>query len=192
MLTRDATETRDAIRPFGGVRAGERPSPHLSPRQAATLKLILQGNSEKQIAMELGLSSHTVHIYCKELHRKFNVCSRGELISLFVDWSVAGTLVRGDDPATAEPKGAVTEPDVAARAAEVLAREGRSLTRLTRVYQKLERANAIAVLANVTADSPLRTELSAALRDLAYVIRRRGSPPAKRAPSGRGAQIPPA
>ena len=51
----------------------------LSPRQRQTLQLLLAGNSEKEIAAQMGLSHNTVHHYVKALHRHFGVSSRSEL-----------------------------------------------------------------------------------------------------------------
>lgn len=57
---------------------------NLSRRLLQTLAALLQGCSEKQVAFQLGLSRHTVHIYVKSLYRHFNVSSRGELLARFV------------------------------------------------------------------------------------------------------------
>ena len=67
--------TRDAIR-----RAKD-PAADLPPRLAQTLAELLAGSSEKQIAMKLELSRHTVHNYVKALHQRFAVSSRGELLA---------------------------------------------------------------------------------------------------------------
>jgi DNA-binding NarL/FixJ family response regulator len=56
----------------------------LSPRQQQTLRHLLAGESEKQIAQRLSRSPHTVHTYVKAIYRNFRVSSRGELLSLFV------------------------------------------------------------------------------------------------------------
>jgi DNA-binding CsgD family transcriptional regulator len=56
----------------------------LSPRHGQTLLRLLEGDSEKQVAARLGVSPHTVHVYVKALHRRFNVSSRGELLARFV------------------------------------------------------------------------------------------------------------
>src|SRR4051812_31797923 len=53
----------------------------LSPRMRQTLNCLLAGDSEKQTAAKLGVSQHTVHVYVKQLYRKFNVNSRGELLA---------------------------------------------------------------------------------------------------------------
>ena len=49
-----------------------------------TLERLLAGDSEKEIAVRLRLSPHTVHVYVKSLYRRFGVCSRGELFARFV------------------------------------------------------------------------------------------------------------
>lgn len=58
------------------------PLPVLPRRLSQVLQLLLQGLSEKQIARRLGLSPHTVHSYCKSLHKVFGAASRGELLSI--------------------------------------------------------------------------------------------------------------
>jgi DNA-binding CsgD family transcriptional regulator len=57
------------------------PTKDLPPRLAQTLEELLTGASEKQIAMKLELSRHTVHNYVKALHQRFQVSSRGELLA---------------------------------------------------------------------------------------------------------------
>lgn len=56
----------------------------LSPRQRQTLQLLLAGNSEKEIAGQMGLSQNTVHHYVKAIHRHFGVSSRSELLARWV------------------------------------------------------------------------------------------------------------
>jgi DNA-binding CsgD family transcriptional regulator len=55
--------------------------PRLSPRQRQTLRHLLEGDLEKQVAAKLGLSRHTVHVYVKALYKHFGVSSRGELLA---------------------------------------------------------------------------------------------------------------
>lgn len=57
---------------------------NLPPRQRQTLERLLQGDSEKQIALRLKLSPHTIHSYVKALHKRLAVSSRGELLSRFL------------------------------------------------------------------------------------------------------------
>jgi DNA-binding CsgD family transcriptional regulator len=66
---------RDALK-----RAGD-PAADLPPRLTQTLAALLDGMSEKQIALKLELSQHTVHNYVKALHQRFEVNSRGELLA---------------------------------------------------------------------------------------------------------------
>jgi DNA-binding CsgD family transcriptional regulator len=64
-----------------------RPAPQgegLPPRVRQTLERMLAGDSEKQIAGHLRVSPHTVHVYVKSLYRRYDVCSRGELLARFV------------------------------------------------------------------------------------------------------------
>lgn len=56
----------------------------LAPRLRQTLDCLLEGDSEKQIALRLGLSRQTIHDYVKALYRHFDVSSRGELLALWV------------------------------------------------------------------------------------------------------------
>ncbi len=65
-------------------KAYQGPGASLSPRLRQTLGRLLVGDSEKQIARHLGVSPHTVHVYVKRLYRHYKVCSRGELLALFV------------------------------------------------------------------------------------------------------------
>lgn len=53
----------------------------LPPRLCETLRGLVRGRSEKQLAAESGLSPHTVHDYVKALHRHFGVQSRSELLA---------------------------------------------------------------------------------------------------------------
>lgn len=53
----------------------------LTPRERETLARLLAGASEKEIARDLDLSTHTVHEYVKSLHRKLGVQSRSQLVA---------------------------------------------------------------------------------------------------------------
>jgi DNA-binding NarL/FixJ family response regulator len=65
----------------GGVAGGQ---VGLSPRMRQTLEALVVGDSEKQIALKLRVSPHTVHVYVKQLYKRFNANSRGELLARFV------------------------------------------------------------------------------------------------------------
>jgi DNA-binding CsgD family transcriptional regulator len=56
----------------------------LTVRQKQTLHRLLAGDSEKQVAAELGLSRHTVHVHVKSLYKVFKVNTRNELLARFV------------------------------------------------------------------------------------------------------------
>lgn len=53
----------------------------LPPRQQQVLAHLRRGYSEKQIALALSLSQHTIHVYIKSLYRHFGASSLGELLS---------------------------------------------------------------------------------------------------------------
>jgi DNA-binding CsgD family transcriptional regulator len=53
----------------------------LPPRVRQVLVCLMEGDSEKQAALRLGISRHTVHDYVKRLHHRFEVASRGELLT---------------------------------------------------------------------------------------------------------------
>jgi DNA-binding CsgD family transcriptional regulator len=63
------------------LRQAKEPTTDLPPRLAQTLDELLAGSSEKQIAIKLELSRHTIHNYVKALHQRFGVNSRGELLA---------------------------------------------------------------------------------------------------------------
>ena len=56
----------------------------LPPRLRQTMRSLLAGDSEKQAAAKLGVSPHTVHVYVKSLYKRYQVSSRGELLSKWV------------------------------------------------------------------------------------------------------------
>lgn len=56
----------------------------LSPRMRQTLEALMTGDSEKQIAAKMKVSPHTVHVYVKQLYKRFGASSRGELMARFV------------------------------------------------------------------------------------------------------------
>jgi DNA-binding NarL/FixJ family response regulator len=56
----------------------------LQPRLKKVMKLLLEGDSEKQVALKLKLSPHTIHEYVKDLYSELGVSSRGELLAQWV------------------------------------------------------------------------------------------------------------
>ena len=67
---------------FSLAREPDHPLPDLPPRLKETLGCLLEGDSEKQVALRLGLSRHTVHQYVQDLHRRLGVGTRAELMAL--------------------------------------------------------------------------------------------------------------
>jgi DNA-binding CsgD family transcriptional regulator len=63
------------------LRRAKDPATALPPRLTQTLEELLLGRSEKEIALRLELSRHTIHNYVKALHQRFGVSSRGELLA---------------------------------------------------------------------------------------------------------------
>lgn len=74
---------REYVRLFGRrlARMGGPSVSDLPPRVRQVLACLMEGDSEKQAALRLGISRHTVHDYVKQLHHRFEVCSRGELLA---------------------------------------------------------------------------------------------------------------
>lgn len=61
------------------------PSPAaLAPRVREVLQCVLEGDSDKQIARRLEISSYTVNQYTKVIYRHFSVQSRAELLARWV------------------------------------------------------------------------------------------------------------
>jgi DNA-binding CsgD family transcriptional regulator len=54
----------------------------LSARQAQIVRLVLQGRSDRQIALDLNISLATVRTHMRRLFRKFNLGDRLELTLL--------------------------------------------------------------------------------------------------------------
>jgi DNA-binding CsgD family transcriptional regulator len=63
------------------LRKARDPASDLPPRLGQTLSELANGLSEKQIAIKLELSPHTIHNYIKALHQRFEVSSRAELLA---------------------------------------------------------------------------------------------------------------
>lgn len=88
-------QQRELMPLMGNVLANfDRPTvADMAPRLRQTLLCLLQGKSEKQAAIRMGISPATVHEYVKQLHRHFGVSSRGELLSRSIGlFSVLATL----------------------------------------------------------------------------------------------------
>jgi DNA-binding CsgD family transcriptional regulator len=53
----------------------------LQPRLLKVLEQLLAGYSEKQVAVRIGYSPHTIHTYVKAIYQHFGVSSRAELLA---------------------------------------------------------------------------------------------------------------
>ena len=69
----------------------------LSPRQAQIVRLVLQGNADKQIAQELNISLATVRTHMRRLFEKFDLSDRLEL-TLLVLTSLRGRAANPPSP----------------------------------------------------------------------------------------------
>jgi DNA-binding CsgD family transcriptional regulator len=58
----------------------------LPDRLREVLRGLLEGEGEKELAGRLGISRHTVHYHVKQLHQRFGVTSRGELLARCRDY----------------------------------------------------------------------------------------------------------
>lgn len=64
-----------------GVSRSLSPAPHLTPRQRAVLELIVQGRTNKEISLMLGLSLGTVKNYVSAIFGRLNLPSRTRTIN---------------------------------------------------------------------------------------------------------------
>jgi DNA-binding CsgD family transcriptional regulator len=55
----------------------------LRPRERQVLAELLEGAPYKLVAIQMGISVHTVHDYVKAIFREFGVTSKGELLARF-------------------------------------------------------------------------------------------------------------
>lgn len=55
----------------------------LAPRLRPVMRYLLQGDAEKEVAMKLKLSKHTVHRYTQVIYRELNVNTRAELLAKY-------------------------------------------------------------------------------------------------------------
>jgi len=53
----------------------------LTPAQRRVFELLVQGLIEKEVAAQLGISTHTVHDHVKAIYKTLSVSTRGELVS---------------------------------------------------------------------------------------------------------------
>ncbi|WP_435020254.1 response regulator transcription factor [Tundrisphaera sp. TA3] len=79
--------TQQVVTPLvgGPLARFDEPSPgELSPRVREVLRFVLEGDSDKQIALRLGLSVLTVNQYTKLIYRHFGTRGRVELLARWI------------------------------------------------------------------------------------------------------------
>ncbi len=84
------------------------PNDPLSKREKEVLKLVLQGKSNKQIALSLDISVRTVEFHLKNVYAKFQVSSRIELI-LKLGHATGGPKIEELGYSTVDRRGKNTE-----------------------------------------------------------------------------------
>ncbi|MDX2017986.1 MAG: helix-turn-helix transcriptional regulator [Planctomycetota bacterium] len=80
-------------------RRGEAVLVELSPRLRQTLACLIEGQTEKEAAINLGISPHTIHQYAKRIYKMLGASSRGELVARARDLGVTPATLRAVDEA---------------------------------------------------------------------------------------------
>lgn len=78
LLCPQRSHTSEPVPPEASLPSERAPLPR---RQREVLECLLSGCSVKEIAGTLGISPYTVNDYIKALYRRYEVCSRGELLA---------------------------------------------------------------------------------------------------------------
>jgi|HubBroStandDraft_6_1064221.scaffolds.fasta_scaffold226615_1 pSer/pThr/pTyr-binding forkhead associated (FHA) protein len=71
----------------------------LSAAERRVFDLLILGHSEKEVAVKLEISRHTVHSHVRKMYRLLGVRSRAELLAQFVRQSIRAA-VKSQDPIT--------------------------------------------------------------------------------------------
>lgn len=66
----------------------------LTPRLRQTLACLIEGQTEKQAAADLGISPHTIHQYAKRIYKMLGASTRGELVARARDLGVTPAVLR--------------------------------------------------------------------------------------------------
>jgi len=53
---------------------------HLTPREAAVMRYLLEGLTNKEIANKLSISEHTVNFHLRNIQRKLNTTSKHQAV----------------------------------------------------------------------------------------------------------------
>jgi DNA-binding CsgD family transcriptional regulator len=93
-------ETQAALAPLlgGPLARFAEPSPRdLAPRARQVLRCLLEGDSDKQIARRLRLSTYTVNQYTKTIYQHFRVHGRNELMARWIRRGWGGSFSWAED-----------------------------------------------------------------------------------------------
>lgn len=63
----------------------EREVASFTPRELEVLYHLLRGRSEKEIAVNIGNAPNTVHVHVKSIYRRLGVCTRAEMMALWIN-----------------------------------------------------------------------------------------------------------
>ena len=88
-----------------------------SARQVQILELAAQGQSDKEIAIALGISVHTVRSHLQRLYRTHGFTNRAEAVAMFASPDTAGVPAAPPDPGFEERLAAAAEAGASARLA---------------------------------------------------------------------------
>lgn len=59
-------------------------SPHLTEREQAVVQFLFEGKTNKEVAVSMGISEHTVKEHIKRIMKKMNVTTRAGIVARFV------------------------------------------------------------------------------------------------------------
>ena len=75
---------------------GEEPSSHLTQRESAVLRMVAQGASNAEIAIQLQLGQKTVRNYVSRLYRKLDLNNRAQIATYLTRTDIARSASRTD------------------------------------------------------------------------------------------------
>jgi DNA-binding NarL/FixJ family response regulator len=75
---------------------GEDPSSHLTRRESAVLRMVAQGASNAEIAVQLQLGQKTVRNYVSRLYRKLNLHNRAQIATYMARTDLAESASQTD------------------------------------------------------------------------------------------------
>jgi DNA-binding CsgD family transcriptional regulator len=112
-------------------------SNELSKREKEVAELLLQGKSNKQIALALGIAEHTVEFHLKNIYKKIGVGSRAEAI-IKLGKSVGTSIVKVGEPPV-EPTDENTDNEISHTDGTIFKRRGIPIMTLKISLQEISR-----------------------------------------------------